>query len=132
MKTKIAIALVAGLLAVAGCRQDPVYDVTGASFVRPGASLGAVEDAIVRAGSKRGWLFEPAGPGHMIGSLNVRGKHFVKVDVNFDERGFSITRKETTNLKYDPSTNTIHKNYNSWIRNLESDIQLEMQKMAAS
>lgn len=132
MNTKIVIALLTAIVLVAGCRQDPVYNVSGTQFVQQGPSIGEVERAIIRAGSQRNWIFEKVGPGHMIASIAVRAKHFAKVDVRFDQSSFSITLKEAVNLKYEPDANTIHKNYNSWIRNLENDIQIEMQRMAAS
>lgn len=127
-----------GMLALAGCRAAPIYNPTDVAFAP--AAVGAHEhftladyrDAIIRAGAKRGWMFEDAGPGHLIGHVAVRGKHFATVDVLYDTDDFSIKYKDSRNLNYNPSRGEIHPNYNSWIGNLQKDIQAEVARMKAS
>lgn len=125
-------------LVLAGCRTAPIYNPQDVAFAAPAISMTtplALDDykrAIIRGGAKRGWVFEEAGPGHLIGKIAVRGKHFATVDVNFDTRKFSITYKSSQNLKYNPELQQIHENYNSWVANLQSDIQSEITQMKAS
>lgn len=130
------IAPVALILALAACRPgEPVYNVAGASYGGVGygagqaVSLQDYERAIIRAGTKRKWNFQRLGPGHLEASTLVRGKHRATVDITFNTETFSITRKSTQNLEYDPSQGIIHPNYNSWISLLESDIKAEIQRL---
>ncbi|MEM7744627.1 MAG: hypothetical protein AAF409_13050 [Pseudomonadota bacterium] len=125
------------LFAVAGCRVAPLYNVNDATFPLPAApsqqlGMDDYRNAIVRAGANRGWVFEDVEPGHMIGKIAVRGKHFATVDVLFDQQQFSIVHKSSQNLNYDASTNQIHPNYNSWVRLLQQDIQTEIARINAT
>lgn len=124
--------------AVAACRAPvPVQNFNdvkyGMSDYKPSRTLTLddYERAIIRAGSKRNWIFEPAGPGHLIGTNDVRGKHKAVVDVTFNTETFSIDYKNSQNLDYNSSARTIHPNYNSWVDLLKADIQAEIQKMRA-
>lgn len=126
----------AATLALGGCRATvPVHNVDKAAYGLAAYSpskpltLDDYERAIVRAGSKRGWVFEKVSPGHLVGTNNLRGKHTAIVDVVFDTEKFSINYKDSKNLKWDPSTHTIHPNYNSWVDLLKGDVQSEIQKM---
>jgi hypothetical protein len=131
------LALVA-VLVLTGCRTAPLYDVTNIAFTTPPTSVKRVltindyKDAIIIGGSKRNWTFEDAGPGHLIGSVRVRGKHSATVDIMFDTAAFSITHKSSQNLNYSADRREIHPNYNSWIHLLEQDIQAEITRMKAS
>ncbi|MEL7152841.1 MAG: hypothetical protein AAFN51_03390, partial [Pseudomonadota bacterium] len=85
-KSTIALVLV-GALALAGCRAEPLqnlnnepFGVTAASAPSP-LTLQDYEKAIIRAGSRRNWIFERAEDGHLVGTNDVRGKHKAVVDV---------------------------------------------------
>lgn len=123
------------LVVVAGCRTAPLYNVVDQSYAQPPvAAAPTLEDykkAIIRGGAKRGWSFDEAGRGHLIGTVAVRGKHFATVDVTFDTEAFSITYNTSRNLNHDPGTNEIHPNYNSWVRLLQQDIQAEVTRIKA-
>lgn len=131
------LALVA-VLVLTGCRTAPLYDATEIAFTTPPTSVARVltmddyKDAIIRGGSRRSWTFTDGGPGHLIGSVNVRGKHSATVDIIFDTETFSITHKSSQNLNYNAESRQIHPNYNSWIHLLENEIQAEITRMKAS
>ena len=128
------LALIA-VLALTGCRTAPLYDVSNVAFTIPPTSVKRIltladyKDAIIRAGSTRHWTFVDGGPGHLIGSVTVRGKHSATVDIMFDTESFSIKHKSSQNLNYNASSRQIHPNYNSWINLLEQDIQAEITRM---
>ncbi|MFK7944698.1 MAG: hypothetical protein AB8B85_17565 [Paracoccaceae bacterium] len=136
-RTMTGLLLVA-ILAVAGCRNMPVYNPQNVSFAPSAASsskqlrLKDFKNAIIRAGAKRGWAFTQKAPGHLIGKVTVRGKHYAEVDVLFDQEAFTINYRNSRDLKYMPENNTIHKNYNTWINNLQKDIQSEITILKAS
>ena len=132
-----SLALITAL-ALAGCRAAPMYSPSDIAFADPPTTVVKVltmedyKNAILLGGVKRGWTFEEAGPGHLVGSVAVRNKHFASVDIHFDTESISISYKSSVNLNYNAGRNEIHPNYNSWITNLLSDIQAEITRMKAS
>ncbi len=128
----------AAAIAVAGCDTVPIYNPTNVAFAPVAATpsspltLEDYKNAIIRAGAERGWSFEDVGPGHLVGTVAVRGKHFATVDVLYNTQDFTINYKDSRNLDYDPGKNQIHKNYNSWVTNLQKDIQAEVVRLRAS
>jgi len=85
-------------------------------------TLKQVEKAIVIAGARRGWVMDKKRSGVMIGTLNVRN-HMVQVAIKYNTKAFSITYRNSVNMKYNPERKTIHRSYNTWIMNLRNDIQ---------
>lgn len=107
-------------IALGACRSAPIYNVSSATMAAPpNASLEQVTGAIKRAGLGLGWQMIEKGPGEMEGRLNLRS-HLAVVSINYDTQKFSILYKDSVDLNYDGTT--IHKNYNSWIQNLEKAI----------
>jgi hypothetical protein len=134
MSRSIATVLLVAALAVAGCRAETVYNPTDIAYAPAATQTRALtetdyKNAIIRAGTKRGWTFEDAGPGHLVGNIVVRGKHFATVDVFYGTQSFTIDYKDSRNLDYNAATNQIHPNYNSWVSNLQRDIQAEVTRM---
>jgi hypothetical protein len=118
-----ALLLVFVLAAAVGCRTAPIYNVSNQSIIPSGGkpkNLEAVKTAIVEAGKARGWVMKDIAPGRLEGELYVRS-HVAVVDINYSTTSYSITYKNSTNLLYDGTV--IHENYNSWIRNLQGEIE---------
>ncbi len=125
MTRLLGLSLLVALLALGGCRSAPVVNVSSAPLYAPeGASLDRIKKGIIRAGFRRDWEIAEVGPGHLVGKVEVRGKHTAIVDIYFDRKAFSIVYKDSKNLNYDGEN--IHSNYNQWVRNLKKDIQKEM------
>lgn len=128
----VAALCLAGLVACVKHGQ-PVYNVENAAYGLSAAgqprnlNMRQIEQAIVKAGANRGWVMERQSVGHVVGGLVVRGKHSATVDIYYDREAFSIVRKETQGLEYDPAADTIHKAYNKWVRILEQEIREEIQ-----
>jgi len=119
--TKILIGFVM-LLAVASCRSATVYNVESLAMnTPPRATLSDVEGAIKRAGASLGWQMRSVAPGKIVAQLPIR-THMAIADVTYTTKEFSIRYKDSSNLNYDASANTIHSNYNSWVRNLQNAI----------
>jgi hypothetical protein len=112
-----------------------MYSPTDVAFVTPESSVEKVltldeyRDAIIRGGSKRGWTFEEVGPGHLLGNIAVRAKHFATVDITFDTTSYSIAHKSSQNLNYNEKRSEIHPNFNNWLEVLEDEIQAEIAAM---
>ena len=123
---KLGLIIAAGILLVAACAPAPVLNISKAPVQTVSghkASLDEVGNAITRAGVALGWQMQTVKPGNIVGTLNLRG-HTAVVDITYDTKTYSITYKDSTNLKYNGEK--IHKNYNSWIQNLDRDIRAQL------
>lgn len=114
------------LLLVASCRTAPLYNVENAVITPPeNASVEDIDKAIVRAGAQLGWQISKTAPGKLIGRLPIRS-HLAIVDISHDRDQVSITYKDSTNLNYDADSGIIHPNYNSWVKNLQKAIFIQV------
>lgn len=119
-------------LVLVGCRSGhPVHNVDNASVpqtldkVSDKQGMERMRKAIKEAGVELGWIIEDTSLGVAIGTLNIR-KHMARVQINYTATTYSIVYKDSLNLNYDPTNNTIHNQYNNWIRNLEQGIKTRM------
>lgn len=114
------------LIAVTGCRGGgEIYTVKDAPINTASGSTPSLEEvqkAIITAGTGLNWSMAVVKPGHIVGTLNVRS-HQAVVDIMYNSKTYSITYKDSTNLKYDAEKKTIHENYRSWIQNLDNNIR---------
>ena len=127
----ICVLWAAGLMfiGIVGCRAGaPIYDVKDTAIpnsIDGSMSLQDVTRAITAAAAKHGWEMKVEKPGHIVGTLHIR-EHEAVVDILYDTKSYSILYKSSQKLQYDETNRTIHKNYNSWIRNLNVSIQREL------
>lgn len=120
----LVIAATALLLVLAGCRSNPVLNIENAPIEISGKhSSKDIKKAIIRAGAGLGWNMKPKKAGHIVGTLFLR-KHVAIIDIKYKKKSYSITYKDSQKLDYD-GTN-IHKNYNSWVQNLNRQIQAQL------
>lgn len=125
MKFRSSIVL-AGLVIImlGGCRSAGIYNVSAAPVVANKAiSMEDVQKAIVRAGVGLGWQMKPVEPGLIVGTLHLR-THMAMVNVKYDTKTYSITYKDSSNLDY--TGDSIHKNYNGWVQNLDAGIRAQL------
>lgn len=128
MKFRTSLVLAGIAVAVlGGCRSAGIYNVSAAPVVaNKTVSMEDVQKAIVRAGVGLGWQMKPMEPGLIVGTLNLR-THMAMVNIKYDTKTYSITYKDSNNLDY--SGDSIHKNYNGWIQNLDSGIRSQLSNM---
>lgn len=132
MKTILKLLLVSilGLFVLTGCRTATVYNVQGNHVeVKKGTSEDQVFKAIKTAGANLGWVITKTKPGLAQGQLNLRG-NMAMVDIPYSTNSYSITYKNSNGLKYDASKQTIHKNYNGWVQNLDNAIRIQLNNLA--
>ncbi len=101
---------------------EDIYNVTSAP-VPAGLTAAQIESAVTTGGASRGWVVERQGEGHLLATLNVRS-HTVRADIHFDLATYSITYRDSENLKF--RKGKIHGAYNKWIRNLKRDIDRQL------
>jgi len=129
MKYKRILVAACVVLLLAGCTSRPIVNVTDQPVVTAaGKPLTAdqVRNAIIAAGTGLGWVMTPVSPGLVSGRLMLR-EHTAVVDVRYSATTYSITYKESTGLHY--RDGQIHRNYNSWIENLDRDIRAGLLRM---
>lgn len=118
------ITLTAALVFLTGCRSAPVYNVESAPIqISSKHTSNDIKKAIISAGTGLGWQMKTKKKGHIIATLYLRN-HVAVVDIKYSTKSYSITRKSSSGLHYDGVN--IHKNYNSWIQNLNRRIQSQL------
>jgi hypothetical protein len=118
-----ALTLGLALFAAASCQNAPIHTVENHPV--PAAaqklSLAEMEQAIIQAGSSRGWRFERLGQGSLRATQRHPNGYDAVVDVTFNQTAYNIRLNSTTGLRQ--RDGTIHPHYNLWVRNLEKDIE---------
>jgi hypothetical protein len=119
------------LLLMTACRTTPVRNVDLAPVPEAPAgkqlSMVQVEKAITLAGAELGWTTKVQSPGVILATIRLRD-HYAAVNITYSTVNYSITYKDSTNLKYDGKT--IHSNYNGWIENLDKAIRRNLAREA--
>jgi len=128
MSSKLSNAIILSAVAILliACSPIPVHNVNNAPITvsSPNYDLSDVTKAIQRAGTGLGWQMKEETPGHIVATIYLR-THVAIVDITYTLDDYSINYKDSTNLKYNAGSNTIHKNYNGWIQNLTNAINVQ-------
>jgi hypothetical protein len=110
------------LFVLSGCGGVAIYNVTNQSVpsISRVKTADEMKKAIYAACFGRGWTVKDISPDMIVATLILRDSMAI-VEIKYDSKNYNIFYKESTGLKSDGQT--IHKNYNSWIQNLDNDIQ---------
>ena len=127
MKARSAVlsCVILVIVSFVSCRMGQIYNVQDAAIAPASGTtltLKEVTTTIVNAGNKHGWAMSVQNPGRSVGTLSL-GSHRAAVDRTYTTESYSITYRDSQNLKNDPSTKSIHANYSSWIKRLQVSIQ---------
>ena len=104
-------------------RNAYIYSPDTVSFYE--TSQDDVEKAIIRACYELGWMPRKINNEVIEANLNIRS-HQATVNIYYTTNSFHIDYYDSYNLNYNGYK--IHKNYNSWVRNLEKRILSELVK----
>ncbi|MCR9212173.1 MAG: hypothetical protein NXI13_00535 [Proteobacteria bacterium] len=112
-------------------RAQPIYNASSVTIPEKlrFAPISDVETAIIRGGNREGWLMETISPGKIKGTLNIR-THQAVVDIVYTTTDYSITYAASKNLLH--SNSGIHKNYNVWVRELETSINSSLDRIGSA
>ena len=124
---QLAISLMVILLVA--CVAQPIYNIDDAMIVSSTNKTLAKEDiknAIMKADTTRGWVIKENSPGNLVGTLFIRN-HMAKIDIKYNEKSYSINYIDSENLNHEGYL--IHKNYNNWVKNLQQDIEIQLNLM---
>jgi len=118
-----------------GCVRD-LYNVQDApvpSFKNRSLSLEEVKKAIMRSKGTSNVRYEmhDVEPGLIRCMLKFKKKHSAWVDIPYSQESYSILYKSSQNLRYTPASEDdpaegIHRAYNTWIRDLDQSIQMNL------
>ena len=121
------LAVVGFVFIIVGCGAGaPVVNIDNSKFFEKSEKLSKVETAIRKGASKKGWRVKKVKSGLFEVSNMIRGKFLVMVNVAYTSKGYKLTYKRSTNLKYNASANTIHRSYNKWVSALANNIDYEL------
>ena len=125
MKLFFRMAIAALLVVIiSGCstfRVEPVYNakkIPVPAALQSGP-VSTIENIIKTAAVGRGWTVQDAGPGKIKATLKSR-EHEAVIDILYSKTDYSIEYVSSVDLLYEDGK--IHRNYNRWVRTLESDI----------
>lgn len=122
----LCLILLAAVLATAtlmpspaeAARVQPIENVENAP-VPAGLDMQTIRNAIIDGCSTRNWVAVEIEDGYLQSTLQLRS-HTAVVDINYTTTQYSITYANSVDLKY--KDGKIHRNYNSWVQNLNGDI----------
>ncbi|WGL15266.1 hypothetical protein PVT68_10835 [Microbulbifer bruguierae] len=118
--------LIAGLsTTLAACTSHPVMNVydraVSERYDGTTQSAQTVAKAILTSCVDKGWVCRETEPGVIDASITVR-KHRASARINYSAERYSIEYKDSYLLDYNDRRNTIHRNYNRWVNNLDHTI----------
>ena len=129
MSSKLSNVVILSAVAILliACTPTPIRNIDNAPVNLSSANydLSDVTKAIKTAGVGLGWQMKEETPGHIVGTLHLRS-HVAIVDITYTLDDYSISYKDSTNLKYNPGSNSIHSSYNRWIGNLVKEIDTQL------
>ena len=118
---------------ITGCGQAPtVHSIDNSHYFEKSIKKNDVAKAIKRGAFSKGWRVKAAKNGLIQANILVRNKYFVAVNIPYTSKGYKINYKSSRNLKYNPSTKTIHGSYNKWTKTLANRINYELENIGMS
>jgi|LGOV01.1.fsa_nt_gb hypothetical protein len=125
---KFSLAVAVAVVFFTGCTSNAIKNIEASQFTvenQSNVTLNSVAKEIIGAGSGLGWQMKKVKDGEIIGTIYLR-KHMAQVRITYTTKDYSIVYKSSSNLNYDSTKNTIHRNYNGWIQNLDNAIKTRL------
>lgn len=131
---RIAILFILALVACGwGCTKQGVTNLHSMVYGEP--TMGMVSNCIAAGAQKAGWQLERLDNDRFMATYYVKDKlgydeKAAFAEITYSTTSYRIEHSRTVELLYNEQKNTVHKNYNKWIRELDAAIQRELSKMA--
>lgn len=126
---RLILMTAAGALLLAACTSHPLMNLQGKTIPNrlDGSTQTAetVKKGIFAGCLDKGWTCREVTPGLIEASIDVR-KHRAVANIAYDTEHYSISYKDSRLLDYNSRRNTIHRNYNRWINNLDAAIKKQL------
>jgi uncharacterized lipoprotein YmbA len=124
------LAAVMGLCSaflLAGCGTSAPITVASYSLSRATqASQAEMQTAIYKALKRRGWHLQSDDGRQIQARYNKQNRHIVDIRIDYSANDFKIHYLSSQGMNFNAKKNTIHRNYNRWVANLERDISSEL------
>ena len=124
--TLITLALLTG----AGCTSKPVLNTQHDLPAGAQVSEEQVKQVIVTALQKREWTVQRLSPQLVQAEITVRNQYYAAIDIRYTRNSYAITYRDSRELGY--KDGKIHRNYNRWVNNLDSDIMAGLRSNGVS
>ena len=115
-----ATLITLALLTTAGCTSKPVLNTQHDLPATAQVSEEKMKTVIVNALQKREWTVQRLSPQLVQAEITVRGQFYAAIDIRYTRNSYAITYRDSRDLGY--KDGKIHRNYNRWVNNLDSDI----------
>lgn len=125
-KIGLALGFCSALLLVGCGTSAPIVVASHSLSHAQHASQDSVQKAIYSALKRRGWQLQSDNGWQIRASYNKQNRHIVNVKIHYTANSYQIEHASSQGMKYNPKKNTIHRNYNRWVANLERDISAEL------
>lgn len=89
-----------------------------------------VKRAFQNAGLRLGWTFTEPSAGQMLGTLLVRNKHTIMINIIYTGEHYSVSYSNSVNMKYSTKNDkpVIHPSYNKWVKGLLDGMRIELNR----
>ena len=129
MSLRLLVSAFMIVLALAGCRQNPVYTSPGLVLQQPlQTDVDVIRERIARAGEVSKWEIEFTGDNTAVAKRNFKNKHYAQMELSFDRSGFQMTHKSSRNFNYDGKY--AHPTYNRFVQNLHDALSYEYRQLS--
>ena len=115
-----ATLITLALLTTAGCTSKPVLNTQHDLQADTQVSEEKMKQVIVNALQKREWTVQRLSRLLVQAEITVRIQYYAAIDIRYTRNSYAITYRDSRALGY--KDGKIHRNYNRWVNNLDSDI----------
>lgn len=122
--TKSMLLIYIVILSTTGCSPAKIYDVPKQEVVQK-VSKNDLYKAIIKTAYLRGWEVKKVEDG-LLNAIYKKPKFSVTVAISYTDNSYDIDYKESEGLMYDEKEQSIHKNYNTWVKTLEREINARL------
>jgi hypothetical protein len=125
-----AALITLALLTAAGCTSKPVLNTQHDLPANAQVSEEKMKTVIVNALQKREWTVQRLSPQRVQAEITVRNQYYAAIDITYTRNSYAITYRDSRELGY--KDGKIHRNYNRWVNNLDSDIMAGLRSNGAN
>ena len=125
-----ATLITLALLTTAGCTNKPVLNTLHDLPANAQVSEEKMKAVIVNALQKREWTVQRLSPQLVQAEITVRNQYYAAIDIRYTRNSYAITYRDSRDLGY--KDGKIHRNYNRWVNNLDSDIMAGLRSNGVS
>ncbi|WP_226455545.1 hypothetical protein [Pseudomonas sp. AF03-9] len=125
-----ATLITLALLTTAGCTSKPVLNTQHELPANAQVGEEKIKQVILSALQKRDWTVQRLSPQLVQAEITVRNQYYAAIDIRYTRNSYAITYRDSRALGY--KDGKIHRNYNRWVNNLDSDIMAGLRSNGVS